>query len=64
MNAHVAVKSIYVHIFRGTPVMHARSWVVRVVWAFICIVLWTFSWIIVEAIPVFNEVVGLAVRIH
>jgi hypothetical protein len=33
----------------------------RAVWAMICAVLWILSWIIAEGIPVFNDVLGLAV---
>lgn len=41
--------------------MHSQSFVTRAVWAMICAVLWTLSWIIAEGIPVFNDVLGLAV---
>lgn len=64
VNAHVGVKFIYVRILRGTKAMYSQSMVSRVIWAGICIVLWILSWIIAEAIPVFNDVLGLAVRIH
>lgn len=61
MNAHVAVKSIYVGLFRGTGSMHTRSFTARAAWAAICGALWVLSWIIAEGIPVFNDVLGLAV---
>lgn len=61
VNAHVAVKFIYVRLFRGTGSMHTRSFTARAAWAAICGALWTLSWIIAEGIPVFNDVLGLAV---
>lgn len=64
VNAHVGVKFIYVRFLGGSKAMHTPSIVGRVAWAAICVVLWIISWIIAEAIPVFNDVLGLAVRIH
>lgn len=61
VNAHVAVKFIYVRMFRGTASMHTRSFTARAAWAAICATLWTLSWIIAEGIPIFNDVLGLAV---
>lgn len=61
MNAHVAVKFIYVRLFRGTGSMHTRSFTARATWTAICGALWILSWIIAEGIPIFNDVVGLAV---
>ncbi|KAJ5517453.1 hypothetical protein N7527_009013 [Penicillium freii] len=61
VNAHVAVKFIYVRVFRGTNSMHSQSLMARLVWAAICAGLWILSWIIAEGIPVFNDVLGLAV---
>lgn len=63
VNAHVAVKFIYVRLFRGTNSVHTRSFVARAAWIVICAVLWILSWIIAEGIPVFNDVLGLAVCI-
>ncbi|CAG8188520.1 unnamed protein product [Penicillium olsonii] len=60
VNAHVAVKFIYVRIFRGTNSIHSGSFTARAVWAIICVVLWVLSWVIAEGIPVFNDVLGLA----
>ncbi|CAG8242787.1 unnamed protein product [Penicillium nalgiovense] len=60
VNAHVAVKFIYVRAFRGTNSMHSRSFLARLLWAAICATLWILSWIIAEGIPVFNDVLGLA----
>lgn len=61
VNAHVAVKFIYVRMFRGTGSMHTRSFTARAAWAAICAALWALSWIIAEGIPIFNDVLGLAV---
>ncbi|CAG8032677.1 unnamed protein product [Penicillium salamii] len=60
VNAHVAVKFIYVRIFRGTNSIHSDSILARAVWDAICAVFWILSWIIAEGIPVFNDVLGLA----
>lgn len=64
VNAHVAVKFIYVRVFRGTSsnAMHTKSLMARSLWAFICAILWIFAWMIAESIPVFNDILGLAVR--
>jgi hypothetical protein len=62
VNAHVAVKFIYVRVLRGTNSMHSQSFVARLIWAVICGTLWILSWIIAEGIPVFNDALGLAVR--
>ncbi|KAJ5281943.1 Glycerol-3-phosphate dehydrogenase mitochondrial [Penicillium angulare] len=61
VNAHVAVKFIYVSRFRGTNAMHTQYFQARATWAVICAGLWIVSWIIAEGIPVFNDVLGLAV---
>ncbi|QQK46435.1 Glycerol-3-phosphate dehydrogenase, mitochondrial [Penicillium digitatum] len=60
VNAHVAVKFIYVRVFRGTNSMHSQSFMARLAWAAISAALWISSWIITEGIPVFNDVLGLA----
>jgi len=59
INGHVAAKYIYVRIFRGTKIMHQKSFKSYGTWALIAIVLWTIAWIIAEAIPVFNDLLGL-----
>ena len=63
MSAYVAVKSNHARMFRGTAVMHARSSVTQVIWAAICILVWTSSCII-EAIPLLKDVLSLAVRLR
>ncbi|KAJ5105517.1 hypothetical protein NUU61_002864 [Penicillium alfredii] len=45
INTHVAANSIYIRLFAGTDRMHKRNWVI--------------AWIIVSAIPVFNNLLSL-----
>ncbi|OOF91601.1 hypothetical protein ASPCADRAFT_16880, partial [Aspergillus carbonarius ITEM 5010] len=59
INGHVACKYIYVRLFRGTDRMHQRGLVAIGSWVLIALVLWTFAWIIAEAIPVFNDLLSL-----
>ncbi|KAJ5212706.1 uncharacterized protein N7498_004352 [Penicillium cinerascens] len=40
VNAQIAVKFIYVRLFRGTNSMHTRSFVTRAAWTLICAVSW------------------------
>lgn len=61
VNAHVAVKFVYVRVFRGTTTMHTKSLTARSVWVIICGILWIVSWVIAETIPVFNDLLGLTV---
>jgi Transmembrane amino acid transporter protein len=59
INGHVASKYIYVRIFRGTGIMGEKSLKSYGSWALISLILWTVAWIIAEAIPVFNDLLGL-----
>lgn len=59
INGHVASKYIYVRLFRGTDRMSKRSWSSFGAWALIVLILWTVAWIIAEAIPTFNDLLGL-----
>ena len=59
INGHVASKYIYVRMFRGTDRMSKRSWGSFGIWFAIVLVLWIIAWIIAEAIPVFNDLLGL-----
>ena len=59
INGHVAAKYVYVRLFRGTDRMSKRSWSSFGLWALIVVILWTLAWIIAEAIPVFNDLLGL-----
>ena len=59
INGHVAAKYIYVRKYRGTDRMSKASWSSFGIWLIIISVLWTVAWIIAEAIPVFNDLLGL-----
>ncbi|KAL8903957.1 MAG: hypothetical protein Q9171_007215 [Xanthocarpia ochracea] len=59
INGHVAAKFVYVRLFRGTDKMSKDTWGAFFRWALIVFVLWTAAWIIAEAIPVFNDLLGL-----
>ncbi|KAL9127413.1 MAG: hypothetical protein Q9217_003709 [Psora testacea] len=59
INGHVAAKYVYVRLFRGTDRMSKRSWSSFGLWAIIVLILWIVAWIIAEAIPVFNDLLGL-----
>ena len=59
INGHVAAKYIYVRLFRGTDRMSKRTWSSFGIWALIVVALWIVAWIIAEAIPVFNDLLGL-----
>ena len=60
INGHVAAKFVYVRLFRGTDKMSKDTWGAFFRWALIVFVLWTAAWIMAEAIPVFNDLLGLA----
>lgn len=59
INGHVAAKYMYVRLFRNTDKMSKRSWSSFGWWALIVVSLWILAWIIAEAIPVFNDLLGL-----
>lgn len=61
VNGHVAVKYIYVRIFRGTDHMHKRSMLSVSTWIGLALALWVIGWIIAEAIPVFDNLLSLIV---
>ncbi|GKZ27766.1 hypothetical protein AbraCBS73388_005616, partial [Aspergillus brasiliensis] len=59
VNAHVAVKSIYLRMFRGRNAMHSRSFSAISLWAAVSATLWFLAWVVAESIPVFNDILGL-----
>ncbi|MCJ1355887.1 MAG: hypothetical protein MMC33_005879 [Icmadophila ericetorum] len=59
INGHVAAKYIYVRKFRNTKHIRSNSAYTWCVWILITLILWTIAWIIAEAIPVFNDLLGL-----
>lgn len=56
---HTAVKYVYVRIFRGTRYLNSNSLVSNGTWALLALVAWALAWVIAEAIPVFNNFLGL-----
>ena len=61
LTGHIACKSIYVRVFAGTNRMQKRDFVAVGSWVAIGLSLWIVSWIIAEAIPVFNNLLSLMV---
>jgi amino acid permease len=61
VNGHVAVKYLYVRLFRNSEdnIMHQKTFRAYGLWVLICAVLWFIAWIIAEAIPVFNDLLGI-----
>ncbi|OCL07664.1 hypothetical protein AOQ84DRAFT_222646 [Glonium stellatum] len=59
VNGSIACKYLYVRMWRGTNVIHQNSLKSVGSWVGICAGLWTLSWIIAEAIPSFNLLLGL-----
>lgn len=49
----------YVRIFRGTELMHKRSFAAVGSWVGIILTLWIIGWILAESITVFNNLLGL-----
>ena len=49
-------------MFRGSDVIHQRSLLAVGSWVGIAFALWVLAWVIAEAIPVFNNLLGLIVR--
>lgn len=56
---HVAIKNVYVRLFRGTDVMHKRSALGIGAWIGLAAGYWIIAWVIAEAIPVFSDLVSL-----
>ena len=59
INGHVAAKYIYVRMYRGTDMMSKKTFKSYGAWALISLILWVIAWIIAEAIPTFNDLLGL-----
>jgi hypothetical protein len=59
INGHVAAKYIYVRMFRGTDVMAQNSFKSWGSWVLIGFALWFISWLIAEAVPIFNDLLEL-----
>ncbi|KAK1138532.1 hypothetical protein N8T08_002418 [Aspergillus melleus] len=56
---HVAGKYVYVRLFRGSNVMHQRSFASIGAWVAIGAILWVVAFVIAESIPVFNDLLSL-----
>lgn len=63
LNGHIAGKAIYLRIFAGTEHIHNRSFIGVGSWIGIAVALWLLAWIIASAIPVFNNLLSLMVRL-
>ncbi|OJJ32733.1 hypothetical protein ASPWEDRAFT_115016 [Aspergillus wentii DTO 134E9] len=59
VNGHIAVKNVYVRIFRGSDTMHKRSFKATSTWFGLNLTFWIIAWVIAEAIPVFNNLLSL-----
>ncbi|KAI1572786.1 PotE Amino acid transporter [Pyrenophora tritici-repentis] len=59
VNGSVATKYVYLRIWKGTNVVHTNSWKALGSWWAICTVAWLASWILAEAVPNFNLLLGL-----
>jgi len=61
VNGSVACKYVYIRIWKGTNVVHQKSFKSIGSWVGICAMLWFVSFVIAEAIPNFNLLLGLIV---
>lgn len=59
INGHVAAKMLYIRLFRGKPILHQRNLKSYGIWTALVVVTWAIAWVIAEAIPVFNNLLGL-----
>ncbi|KAF2127197.1 N amino acid transport system protein [Dothidotthia symphoricarpi CBS 119687] len=55
----VACKYIYIRVWAGTDVVHSNSWTSVGSWVGICAGIWCVSWVLAEAVPNFNLLLGL-----
>jgi uncharacterized membrane protein YeaQ/YmgE (transglycosylase-associated protein family) len=59
VNGSVVTKYIYRRVWTGTNVIHTNSWKSLGSWWAICTGAWLASWILAEAVPNFNTLLGL-----
>lgn len=59
VNGNVACKYIYIRMWKGTNVIHQKSFKSLGSWVAICTALWIIAWILAESIPNFNLLLGL-----
>ncbi|KAK1144226.1 hypothetical protein N8T08_005639 [Aspergillus melleus] len=56
---HVAIKNVYVRLFRHTDIMHRRDFRGIGAWVGLATAFWVIAWVIAEAIPVFSNLLSL-----
>lgn len=59
VNGNVACKYLYIRLWKNTNVIHQKSFKSLGSWVAICAGLWILAWILAEAIPSFNILLGL-----
>ncbi|KAJ4378249.1 hypothetical protein N0V86_005949 [Didymella sp. IMI 355093] len=59
VNGSVACKYIYIRMWKGTNVVHQKTWKSMISWYGICALFWVVAWILAESIPNFNLLLGL-----
>ncbi|KAH6639706.1 transmembrane amino acid transporter protein-domain-containing protein [Boeremia exigua] len=59
VNGSVACKYLYIRMWKGTDVVHQKSFKSIGSWVAICAALWIVAWLLAEAIPNFNLLLGL-----
>lgn len=61
VNGHVGVKYLYVRCLRGRDdgLMHQKTWKSRGIWIAMATLSWLAAWLIAEAVPVFNDMLGI-----
>ena len=59
VNGSVATKYIYFRIWKGMNVVYINSWLSLESWGAICTGAWLINWILAEAVPNFNMLLGL-----
>lgn len=59
VNGSVACKYVYLRLWKGTNVVHQKSWKSLGSWWAICAIGWLLAWLLAEVIPNFNLFLGL-----
>jgi hypothetical protein len=61
VNGHVSIKYLYVRLFRNNKedLMYQKSIGAYGLQVLICAALWSIAWVIVEGIPVFDDLLGI-----
>lgn len=61
INGHVAAKYIIERMHGGTQKLESKSKSAYATWLLLCAALWIIAWVLAEAVPVFNNLLGLVV---